>query len=91
MQINKLELKNERHTFNSLQVGSKFLLIHRYFKRHFGKVLFKTGGRGGFPVWQIKGIPLICTKVDTGPIKWPHLFLAVVFLRLFSDCFLGFL
>ena len=91
MRINKLELKNESHTFNSTQVGSKFLLINRYFKSHFGEVSFKTGERGGFPVWQIKGILLICRKIDTGPIKWPQLFLAAVFLRLFSDCCLGFL
>ena len=91
MHINKLELKNESHTFNSSQVGSKFLLINRYFKSHFGEVSFKTGERGGFPVWQIKGILLICRKIDMGPIKWPQLFLAAVFLRLFSDCCLGFL
>ena len=91
MYINKLEIKNKSRTFNSTQVGSKFLLINRYFKSHFGEVLFKTGERGGFLVWQIKGILLICRKIDTGPIKWPHLFLAAVFLRLFSDCCLGFL
>ena len=43
MRINKLELKNESHTFNGTQVGSKFLLINRYFKSHFGEVSFKTG------------------------------------------------
>ena len=74
MHINKLELKNESHTFNSSQVGSKFLLINRYFKSHFREVSFKTGERGGFPVWQIKGILLICRKIDTGPMKWPQLF-----------------
>ena len=43
MRINKLELKHESHTFNGTQVGSKFLLINRYFKSHFGEVSFKTG------------------------------------------------
>ena len=29
MYINKLEIKNKSRTFNSTQVGSKFLLINR--------------------------------------------------------------
>ena len=32
MYINKLEIRNENHTFNNIQVGSKYLLINRYFK-----------------------------------------------------------
>ena len=43
MYINKLEIRNENDTCNSIQVGSKYLLINRYFKSQFGEVLFKTG------------------------------------------------
>ena len=43
MFITKLELRTENHTFNSIQVGSKYLLIDRYFKSDFGEVSFKTG------------------------------------------------